>query len=51
MSVKALTAYLEEDMRFDMDIIMDLDTRIIEQCASLGHKTQIFTNLIKIIKQ
>lgn len=50
-SVKALYIYLEEDMRLDMDILYELDTDIIQKCAETGPKSQIFTNLIKIIKR
>lgn len=50
-SVKSLVAYLEEDLRLDMDILSELDTAIIESCACTGQKTQILTNLIKIIKK
>ncbi len=49
-SVKALGVYLEEDLRLDMDILPQLDTEIIEQCARLGRKSQTFRNLLKIIK-
>ncbi len=50
-SIKSLGVYLEEDMRLDMDILPELDSEIIEQCAQAGRKTQIFKNLIKLIKQ
>ena len=50
-SIKSLTAYLEEDIRLDMDILTELDLNIIEQCSRIGRKSQIFQNLIKIIKQ
>ena len=50
-SIKSLTAYLEEDIRLDMDILTELDLSIIEQCSRIGRKSQIFQNLIKIIKQ
>jgi hypothetical protein len=50
-SLKSLGVYLEEDMRLDMDILPELDSEIIEQCAQAGRKTQIFKNLIKLIKQ
>ena len=50
-SIKALITYLEEDMRLDMDILSELNPEIIKQCAKVGKKSQIFTNLIKIIKQ
>lgn len=49
-SIKSLAVYLEDDMRLDMDILSELDTEIIEQCAQAGRKTQIFQNLIKLIK-
>jgi hypothetical protein len=50
-SLKSLFTYLEEDMRLDTDILSDLNTEIIEQCAQAGRKTQIFKNLIRIIEQ
>lgn len=50
-SIKSLITYLEEDMRLDMDILSELNTDIIEECANAGRKTQILNNLIKIIKQ
>lgn len=50
-SVRALSIYLEEDLRFDMDELVKFDTDIIEQCSKIGRKTQALQNLIKIIKQ
>ena len=50
-SIRSLAAYLEEDIRLDMDILTELDTGIIEQCSRVGRKSQVFKNLIKIIKQ
>ena len=50
-SIKSLVAYLEEDIRLDMDILTELDLNIIEQCSRIGRKSQIFQNLIKTIKQ
>jgi hypothetical protein len=50
-SVKALAIYLEEDMRLDMDVLAELDCDIIDQCSRVGRKSQVFKNLIKIIKQ
>ena len=50
-SVVRLLQYLEEDMRFDMDALSELDVNIIESCAQNGGKKQIFYNLIKIIKR
>lgn len=50
-SVKTLWQYLEEDIRFDVDELPSFDVSIIEACAKAGRKTNIFNNLIKIIKQ
>lgn len=50
-SVKALWQYLEEDIRFDVDELPSFDVSIIEACANAGRKTNIFNNLIKIIKR
>ena len=50
-SVKRLEQYLEEDIRFDMDVLRDFDASIIEACAQAGRKEQILNNLIKIIKK
>lgn len=49
-SARSLKVYLEEDMRLDMDILSLLDVTIIEQCSCVGRKSQIFKNLIKLIK-
>lgn len=50
-SVKGLMRYLEEDIRFDMDELMDFDVEIIRECAEKGNKKLILNNLIKTIKQ
>jgi hypothetical protein len=50
-SVIGLQQYLEEDIRFDMDVLSELDINIIEACAHSGGKEQILNNLIKIIKK
>lgn len=49
-SVKGLKRYLEEDIRFDMDELIQFDVSIIEECAAIGNKKQIMNDLIKIIK-
>jgi len=48
-SIKALLEYLEDDIRLDMDQLRDLNIDVIEECAKVGRKAQIFSNLIKII--
>ena len=50
-SIKALSEYLEDDIRLDMDQLPDLNTDVIEECAKAGRKSQIFFNLIKIINR
>ncbi len=48
-SVKGLKQFLEEDVRLDMDELMNFDVKIIESCAEQGGKKSILKNLIKII--
>lgn len=50
-SLTALATYLEEDMRLDMDILKELDKEIILECANAGRKSQILTNLVKLIER
>jgi len=38
-------------MRLNLDIFSALNPEIIEQCAKTGRKSQILSNLVKIIKQ
>ena len=49
-SVKALATYMEEDLRLDMEMIQEFDTRIIRECMDAGRKVQVFSNLITIIR-
>ena len=49
-SVKALAAYLEDDMRLDIEMLQKFNARIIRECMGAGRKVQIFTNLIRIIQ-
>lgn len=44
-------AYIEDDMRMDMEAFAQMDTQIIEQCASVGKKTASLFNIIKLIKK
>lgn len=43
-------AYLEEDIRFDMDSIRDLNLDIIEACIETSKKKTMLRQLIKTIK-
>ena len=44
-------AYIEDDMRMDIEAFARMDTQIIEQCASVGKKTASLLNIIKLIKR
>ena len=48
---KELYAYLEEDLRFDMDMLHSMNISIIERCAEVGKKTTTLNNLIKLIRK
>lgn len=50
-SAAGLYRYLEEDLRFDTDVLHDFNTKIIEECAKYSIKQNIFKNLLKIIKR
>jgi predicted transcriptional regulator of viral defense system len=50
-SVKAVGVYLEEDLRFEMEMLKDLDTSIIERCAGAGKKEKSLEYLLKFIRQ
>jgi len=45
-----IRAWLEEDLRFDMDSLYRFNTDIMRSCASLGKKKQIINNIIKLIE-
>ena len=44
-------AYIEDDIRMDMDALAQMDTQIIEECASVGKKNKSLLNIIKLIKK
>ena len=50
-SIKALEAYLTDDLRFDMDALLRFDTSIIAACATVGKKKTELQNLIKLIER
>lgn len=50
-SVKALLAYLEEDIRFDMDEFYKMDVSIFEQCVGKSKKKDTIDHVIKLLKQ
>jgi len=49
--IKEAQAFLEEDMRIDLDDIKDFNTDIIKQCAATGKKTMSLETIIKLIRQ
>ncbi len=50
-SEKALIAYLEEDLRFDVSVLEDMDTDIIKECIKTGKKKTILKILLNLIEQ
>lgn len=45
-----LRQYLEDDIRFDMDELPNLNIEIFEECASVSRKKTMLNQLIKLIK-
>ncbi len=50
-SEKALITYLEEDLRFDMSSLDEMDTDIIKGCIETGKKTMILKILLKLLER
>ena len=48
---KEVLVWLEEDIRFDMDELYNLDTSILREYAKVGKKSNMINQLIKIIEQ
>lgn len=48
--LKDVGAFLEEDLRFDMDIIPDLNLEIIRRCAEKGRKSKTLQTLLNFLK-
>jgi hypothetical protein len=46
---KYLYAYLEDDLRLDMEIFYQMERSIFEQCIQIGKKKAIITNVLKIL--
>ena len=49
-SQKDAMAYLEEDIRFDMDELKSLDVSILQECAVCGIKSNSIQQIIKLIQ-
>jgi RNase P/RNase MRP subunit p30 len=50
-SQKAMKAYIEEDLRIDLDELKSFDLSIIKECAKCGYKSGVLTYLYKTIKK
>jgi len=50
-SMKALSSYLEEDLRFDMSYLEKMDIEIIRQCAKTGKKKDSLSTLLKYLQR
>lgn len=48
--VKDVILFLEEDIRFDTDIVKDLNLSVIEDCALHSRKSQSIRTLIKYLR-
>jgi phage terminase large subunit-like protein len=49
-SVKAMRAYLEEDLRIDFSVLQSVDMEIIRLCAEMGRKKNEIELLMKLIQ-
>ena len=49
--IRETTAYLEEDLRLDMDAFFNMDKSVFEQCAQVGAKRTMIETLIKLIER
>ena len=47
--VKEVGPFLEEDLRFDMDRLGDLDPEVIRRCAETGRKKETLRTLLKYL--
>lgn len=50
-SMNALTQYLSEDIRMDMDELKHFNIEILQECLTGGHKVSTIQTLIKIIQK
>ena len=49
--LKDAYAFLEEDLRLDMDAFQDMNIDIFRQCATVSKKQQAINNIIKILER
>jgi hypothetical protein len=48
-SVKAMSEYLEEDLRFEMSALASFNIDIVEECLAFGRKKMELTQLFKLL--
>jgi hypothetical protein len=48
--VKALITYLEDDLRFDISGLDNMDAGLIKECIETGKKKETFKLLLKLIQ-
>ena len=48
-SVKAMRAYLEEDLRIEMTALASFDVNVVEECLKFGRKKTELTQLLKLL--
>jgi predicted transcriptional regulator of viral defense system len=49
-SVRAMSEYLEEDLRFEMSVLSSFNVDIIEKCIEFGKKKSELTQLLKLLQ-
>ena len=50
-SQKEALVYLEEDLRFDVDRLAEMDVALLEECAACGIKRNSINQIIKLIQR
>ena len=50
-SQKDALTYLEEDLRFDMERLGELDVALLEECAACRIKSNSINQIIKLIQR
>jgi hypothetical protein len=48
--IKTIRAFLEEDIRLDMEEFYKMDPAIIRMCSETGKKKNELKNLLKLLK-
>jgi hypothetical protein len=48
-SVKAMSRYLEDDLRFEMPALASFNTGIVKECLKFGRKKTEFVQLLKLL--